>query len=39
MPVVAVDGREIGDGKPGKTTLQILSAFADFVRRDDSRIE
>ncbi len=39
IPVVAVDGREIGDGKPGKITNQILAAFADFVRRDNSKIE
>lgn len=39
IPVVAVDGRSIGDGKPGKITNQIFAAFADFVRRDDSKID
>ena len=34
IPVVGVDGREIGDGKPGKVTRTILSAFADFVKKD-----
>ena len=37
IPVVCVDGREIGDGKPGKITKQILAAFADFVKRDALR--
>ena len=34
IPVVGVDGREIGDGKTGKVTRTILSAFADFVKKD-----
>ncbi len=34
IPVVGVDGREIGDGKPGKITKKILSAFGDFVKKD-----
>ena len=35
IPVVCVDGREIGDGKPGKITRTILSAFGDFVKKDN----
>ena len=30
-PVVEVDGRMIGDGKPGKITKQLMKAFRDLV--------
>lgn len=30
-PVVEVDGRQIGDGKPGPTTKKIMKAFRDLV--------
>jgi len=30
-PVVDVDGRMIGDGKPGKITRQLMKAFRDLV--------
>jgi branched-chain amino acid aminotransferase len=30
-PVVEVDGRSIGDGKPGKTTKQLMKAFRELV--------
>src|SRR2546425_8631323 len=30
-PVVEVDGRTIGDGKPGPTTKRIMKAFRDLV--------
>ena len=30
-PVVEVDGRTIGDGKPGKTTKQLMKAFRELV--------
>src|SRR2546427_10626397 len=30
-PVVEVDGRTIGDGKPGQTTKKIMKAFRDLV--------
>ena len=30
-PVVEVDGRTIGDGKPGATTKKIMKAFRDLV--------
>ena len=29
MPVTAVDGRQIGEGKPGKTTQRLLAALRD----------
>ncbi len=30
-PVVELDGRQIGDGKPGPTTKRIMKAFRDLV--------
>ena len=30
-PVVEVDGRAIGDGKPGPATKKIMKAFRDLV--------
>ena len=36
IPVVAVDAREIGDGKPGPITARILSAFGELVKNDDN---
>jgi branched-chain amino acid aminotransferase len=31
VPVVAVDGRPIGDGKPGPVTSQLIALFADLT--------
>jgi len=31
VPVIAIDGRAIGDGKPGPVTKQIMGLFADLV--------
>jgi len=33
MPVVAIDGRTIGDGRPGPLTLALRRAFEDFAQR------
>lgn len=33
VPIVKVDGKKIGDGKPGKITKQIMQAFADFAKK------
>jgi len=30
MPVVSIDGRQIGDGKPGTTTLDLLKRFREL---------
>jgi branched-chain amino acid aminotransferase len=30
-PVVNVDGRSIGDGKPGPMTLELMKAYKDLV--------
>ncbi len=34
VPVVKIDGREIGDGKPGEVTGRFLEAFHERVSRD-----
>jgi len=34
IPVVKVDGRVIGDGRPGKTTLQLIKAFHKLTATD-----
>jgi D-alanine transaminase len=33
MPVVAIDGRTIGDGRPGATTLRLRRAFHGLAER------
>jgi len=30
--VVTVDGRQIGDGKAGKTTLELLAKFRELTK-------
>ncbi|MBI4388141.1 MAG: branched-chain-amino-acid transaminase, partial [Candidatus Omnitrophica bacterium] len=37
IPVVAIDGRKIGTGKPGKTTAKLKSAFGESTKRDGVR--
>lgn len=34
IPVVKVDGRAIGDGKPGKATLKLMKLFHEVTRKD-----
>jgi len=31
VPVTAIDGRVIGDGKPGPVTARLMESFADLV--------
>ncbi|MGH8016824.1 MAG: aminotransferase class IV, partial [Opitutaceae bacterium] len=38
VPVVSVDGRAIGDGKPGVVTSQLLDAFHDRVANDGTKL-
>ncbi len=38
IPVVKLDGREIGTGKPGPITQRILAAFRQLVLADGTRI-
>ena len=37
IPVVDIDGRRIGDGKPGKTTLDLLARFRALTSGKKSR--
>jgi branched-chain amino acid aminotransferase len=38
MPVVGVDGRTIGTGKPGRITLALLAAFRDLRTGDGAKV-
>jgi branched-chain amino acid aminotransferase len=38
MPVIAIDGRTIGDGKPGKVTFDLLKRFRELRVRDGVRV-
>ena len=33
VPVIAIDGRAIGDGKPGPVTARLMDLFADLIAR------
>ncbi len=37
IPVVKIDGRVIGSGKPGKTTLRLMKAFHQLTKSDGVR--
>ena len=37
IPVVKIDGRRIGIGKPGKTTRKLMSVFRDLTKSDGVR--
>lgn len=39
MPVTAVDGRQIGEGKPGKTTQRLLAALRDLRVKDGIQVD
>jgi branched-chain amino acid aminotransferase len=39
VPVTEVDGREIGDGTPGKTTLRLVKEFRELTRLTGVLIE
>ncbi len=39
IPVVKVDGRFIGEGKPGKTTLKLIKEFRELTRLTGVPIE
>ena len=38
IPMITCDGRNIGDGKPGKITQRIISAFRELVLTDGVRV-
>jgi branched-chain amino acid aminotransferase len=39
VPVVRIDGRQIGTGVPGPLTALIREAFAALCRRDGVKVE
>ncbi len=38
IPVISIDGRKIGDGKPGKTFLTLREGFKEYVKRHGTKI-
>jgi len=38
IPVVELDGRQIGTGKPGEATYKVLDAFREVARSEGTRI-
>lgn len=38
IPMVKLDDREIGDGKPGEVTLKLIEAFRSLVRSEGEEI-
>ena len=39
IPVVTIDGRIIGDGKPGPMTFRLQEAFHDYIQQQDDHID
>lgn len=39
VPVINIDGRVIGTGRPGKRTVQLLEAFRELRTRDGLRVD
>ena len=37
VPVVKIDGRRVGTGKPGRGTRKLMSSFKDLTRKDGVR--
>lgn len=38
IPMVKLDDREIGDGKPGEVTLKLITAFRELIRSEGDAI-
>ena len=38
IPMVRCDGRDIGDGRPGKTTMQIIERFRALTTQDGVKV-
>jgi branched-chain amino acid aminotransferase len=36
-PVISIDGRKIGNGKPGNITKQIVSTYSDIVKAKNDK--
>ena len=39
IPVVSIDGRQVGTGKPGKVTSQLLKSFHQLTKKDGVKIK
>jgi branched-chain amino acid aminotransferase len=39
VPIASVDGRAIGTGTPGSTTLRLMAAYGELVRRTGTPID
>ncbi len=39
VPVISLDGREIGSGKPGKVTHDLLAAYRELRVQDGAKVE
>jgi branched-chain amino acid aminotransferase len=39
VPVISLDGREIGSGKPGKLTHDLLAAYRELRVQDGAKVE
>lgn len=39
MPVIEIDGRKIGNGKPGEVTHMLLAAFRELRTKDGAKVE
>jgi branched-chain amino acid aminotransferase len=38
LPIVWIDGRQIGDGKPGPTTVKLMEAYIELAKREGTPI-
>jgi branched-subunit amino acid aminotransferase/4-amino-4-deoxychorismate lyase len=38
LPVARIDGRPVGDGRVGPSTLAVMGAFAALVQREAERL-
>jgi len=38
VPVIAIDGRTIGEGTAGPVTRQLMGLFADLVARSGTEV-
>ena len=38
VPVVKIDGRLIGNGRPGRKTVKFIKAYADLTQREGEEI-
>ena len=38
-PITVIDGRQVGNGKPGKITKKLMAAFRELTRSEGTPIE